>query len=346
MRGRKKKGSPLTLGERTIIEVRYRDGTSLRNIAKELNRNVSSISREIAGKPHKGVGKYIADVAHRKALQRIEKRGNVPKLKKHEYLKEYVVEKLKIGWSPEQITLRLPLDYPKDKTMRISHEAVYQYVYSQIHRNGHGVVKKDGEELRGYLPRKHKRRMKKGFRRAQRVARRDFLPSIENRPIIVDKRKRIGDWEDDLLVSKQSKACIKSVNERRSGIVFFGKTKDGTAYCSDKVLFEKLSKIPMDYLKTLTRDNGSENKEYQKVEKRLKVHVYFTHPYTSYERGSNENCNGLLRRYFPKGTDWSKVKDEEIERVEYLINTRPRKRHRGLTPAEVFFRETGVALFV
>ncbi|MBU2407010.1 MAG: IS30 family transposase [Proteobacteria bacterium] len=111
----------------------------------------------------------------------------------------------------------------------------------------------------------------------------------------------------------------------------------------DTVLFEKLNKIPRDYTKTLTRDRGSENKDYKTVEMKLNLSVYFAHAYCSYERGSNENCNGLLRRYFPKKTDWSKVLDSEITQAEYLINTRPRKRLGGFTPAEVFYQETGVA---
>lgn len=341
----KKKNSPLNLRERTIIEVRYRDGCSMRNIAKELDRDPGTISREIGGKPPRGQGKYIADIAHRKALERIGKRGNMSKIEKNEKLRKYVKKKLKLGWSPEQIKLRLIIDYTDNKTMHISYEAIYQYVYSQINRNGHGTVKKGCEDLRNYLTRRRKRRMKKGLRQRQKLERRDSLPSIENRPEIVEKRERLGDWEDDYLVSKKSKTCIKSVNERKSGIVFFGKTKDGSAESGDKVLFEKLKNIPSKYLKTLTRDNGPENKRYQAVEKKLKLNVYFAHPYSSWERGSNENCNGLLRRFFPKGTDWSKVKDEDIKRAEYLINTRPRKRHNGLSPAEVFYEETGVALF-
>lgn len=252
---------------------------------------------------------------------------------------------MKLGWSPEQISIRLSVDYEKDKNMRTSHEAIYQYVYAQIHRGGNGTVKKGCEDLRKYLIRRHKRRAKKGFRKAQRAERKDSLPSIENRPEIVEKRSRIGDWEDDLIVSKKSKDCVKSVNERKSGIVLFGKTKNSTAKVCDKVLFNKLNIIPPKYLNTLTRDNGSENKEYENVEKELNIKVYYAHPYHSWERGSNENCNGLLRRFFPKGTDWSKITDKEIAKAEYLINTRPRKRFGGQTPAEVFFKKTGVALF-
>ena len=345
MRKNKRKNSPLTLRERTIIEVRYRDGNSIRSIAKEIDKNPSTVSREIDGKPSTGVGKYIADVSHRKALQRIARRGNKYKLDKNEDLKEYVISKMKLGWSPEQISIRLSIDHKRDKMMRSSYEAIYQYVYAQINRGGNGTVKKGCEDLRKYLTRRHKRRAKKGFRKAQRTERKDSLPSIEDRSKIVEKRSRIGDWEDDLVASGKTKNCIKSVNERKSGIVLFGKTKNGTAKVCDKVLFNKLSVIPLEYLNTLTRDNGSENKDFENVEKELNIKVYYAHPYSSWERGSNENCNGLLRRFFPKGTDWSKVTDKEIAKAEYLINTRPRKRLNGQTPTEVFFKETGVALF-
>jgi IS30 family transposase len=254
------------------------------------------------------------------------------------------VKKLKLGWSPEQISIRLPIKYPRDTAMRISYEAIYQYVYSLVHRGGHGYMKKGCEDLRIYLPRRHKRRQAKGFRKAQKAERRANLPSIDDRPEAVETRSRIGDWEDDFLVSHASKVCIKSTNERMSGIVFFGRTTDGTAKAGDVVLFDKLSQIPEQYLKTLTRDNGPENKAYEKVEKTLGLSVYFAHPYHSWERGSNENCNGLLRRFFPKGTDWSIITDEEVAKAEYLINSRPRKRLGGLTPYEFFYQETGVAL--
>ncbi|MBI3634527.1 MAG: IS30 family transposase, partial [Candidatus Yonathbacteria bacterium] len=108
---------------------------------------------------------------------------------------------------------------------------------------------------------------------------------------------------------------------------------------------EKLSQLPKRVLKTLTRDRGSENRGWQEVERAHGLKVFFAHPYCSGERGTNENTNGLIRRFFPKKTDWSKVSDDEIEHVEYLINTRPRKRHGGLTPVEVFFKTTGVALY-
>ncbi len=342
-----KGGKPFSLRERSIIEVRWgRDSKSITDIAKELQRNKSSISREIGGKPRKGIGKYNADAAHRKALERISKRGNVPKTERNDRLKSYIETKLKDErWSPEQVSIRLPREFPKDETMRIATESVYQEVYRRVHRGGNGAVKQGKLDLRPYLPRRHKRRATKGFRKAQKTERDASLPSIEIRPTIVEQRKRIGDWEDDTLVSRQSKARIKNVTERKSGITFFGRTKDGTAAACDDVLTRKLSRLPQKVLKTLTRDRGSENREWREVEQALGVKVFFAHPYCSGERGTNENTNGLIRRFFPKKTDWSKVSDDEIERSEYLINTRPRKRHGGLTPVEVFFKATGVALY-
>ena len=346
MKKNKKSGiGPLTLRERIDIEHKYRYGVAISEIAKCLNRHRGTIYREIDGRPRIGKGKYCADIAHRQALLRIAKRGNIPILKYHEDLYKYVVDKLKLGWSSEQISIRLPIDFVDDNTMRISHEAIYQYVYSQIHRGGNGVVKKNCIDLRMYLPRRHKRRAKKGFRKAKKLAKREDILSIEKRPVIVNERSRIGDWEDDLVVSSKSNVCIKSVNDRKSGIIFFGKANDKTAVSGDSVLINKLNNIPSKYLKTLTRDNGSENVNFEYIQDTLGLVVYYAHTYCSYERGSNENGNGLFRRFFPKGTDFSKITNEEISKAEYLINTRPRKRFGGLTPAEVFYGETGVALF-
>jgi len=334
----------ITYRERVIIENRYCvDKKSMRSIALELKRTASAVSREIGGKPRNGMGRYRADLAQVKTDKNQHQQGRNTKFL-YEPLRLYVVTKLKLGWSPEQISIRLPLEYPKDSDMRISHEAIYQYVYAQVHRGGHGYVKLGCEDLRVYLPRRHKRRQAKGFRKAQKTERRAGIPSIDDRPDVVEDRSRIGDWEDDLVVSGTTKVCIKSTNERMSGIVFFGRVRDGTAHAGDLVLFEKLRQIPSQYRHTLTRDNGSENKEYKKVEAVLGLSVYFAHPYHSWERGSNENCNGLLRRFFPKGTDWSTITDEAIAHAEYLINSRPRKRLGGLTPYEFFYQETGVAL--
>ena len=337
---KKHRWTQLTLEERIRIEIHYREGMSLTDIAKRLGngRTKSSISREVAGKPRKGIGKYQAYASHEKALER--RYGKKQFRLKSEFIRSYVKEKMKLGWSPEQISLRLPIDHQGND---ISHEAIYQFVYAQVRRGGNGKVKDECEDLRSYLARRHTRRQKKGFRQAQK-AERSKLPSIEDRPTVVERRTRIGDWEDDTMVSRQSVARIKSINERVCGVVFLGKMQDGTSEESTRVVCERLAGIPSLYRKTLTRDRGTENMGWADIEHALSLDVYFAHAYCSQERGSNENLNGLVRRFLPKKTDFEKVSDEEVRRIEYLLNTRPRKRFGGKTPLEVLFEKTGVAI--
>lgn len=342
----KKRGfKRLTLEDRCLIETRYcRDLKKLKDIAEEIGRPLSTVVREIKGRPRKGMGKYSASLAQSKALSNYERQGRKQKLEHSQPLLEYIITKLKIGWSPEQISGRLPIDYPKDKTMRISYESIYAYIYNQIRREGNGNVKTGCADLRKYLSRRHTRRQKKGLRQAQKAERESNLPSIEIRPKEVEDRKSFGHWEGDTMVSRQSEERIKSLNERASGVVLFGKTKNGTATECDRVLVERLSAIPLKLRKTLTQDRGTENFGYRNVEKKLNIFCYFAHAYASYERGSNENLNGLFRRYFPKKTDFAKVRDEDIKEVEFLINSRPRKRFGFRTPLEVLFIKTGVAI--
>lgn len=330
----------LTLEDRVKIEVRYREGMSFRGIAKFLGhgRTAGSICREVKGRPRRGFGKYQAHIAQREALER--RLGKKPTRLKNDTIRSYVKEKMKIGWSPEQISIRLPLDYIGYK---ISYEAIYQFVYAQVRRAGNGALKEGCEDLRKYLPQRHKRRQKKGLRQAQK-AERPVLPSIEDRPKVVEKRIRIGDWEDDTVVSCQSLDRLKTINERVSGVVFIGKMQNGTVAESNRVVEKRLNEIPKDIRHTLTRDRGVENMGYKELQEKLNISCYFAHAYCSQERGSNENVNGLIRRFFPKKTDFSKVTDEEIRWAEYLINSRPRKRHRGKTPLEVLLERTGVAI--
>ena len=335
-----KRFSQLTLDDRIRIEIKYREGLSFRDIAECLGngRTAGSICREVDGRPRHGNGKYQAHISHAKALER--RYGKKSVRLKNELTTTYVKEKLKLGWSPEQISLRLPIDHPHYK---ISYEAIYQFIYAQVSSCGNGTVKVGGEDWRTYLTRRHRRRQTKGFRQAQK-AYRPTLPSIENRPAIVEKRKRIGDWEDDTMVSRQSSERLKTINERVSGVVFIGKMKDGTVAESNRVVNEKLGVIPEKIRKTLTRDRGTENFGYAELEKDLNISCYFARAYCSQDRGSNENTNGLIRRFFPKKTDFAKVSDEEIKRVEYLLNSRPRKRHGGKTPLEVLLERTSVAV--
>lgn len=337
----------MSLLERCIIETRWcRDNKTITAIAAELKRNKSSISRELVGKPRRGIGKYRADVAHIKALDRIGKRGNIPKTERVPELKAYIEDKMiNEHWSPEQISIRLPHEYKKDTNMRIATESIYQEVYRRVHRSGNGAIKKGMIDLRPHLVRRHKRRAKKGFRKAQKMERETSLPSIEQRPAVVDRRKQAGHWEDDTMVSRQSTARLKTINERVSGIILIGKMKDGSIDESNRVVMDRLGVLPKEYRKTLTRDRGKENLGWQEIEEALDTTVFFAHAYASYERGSNENGNGLIRRPYPKKTDFASVTKEDLYTLERQLNSRPRKRHGGLTPEEVFFKVTGVAIY-
>lgn len=328
----------LTIEEREKIQELLWEKRSIRFIARELCRSSSAISREIKRNKPPTHNRYTPRLAHERALKKRKHRGREERLK-NETIRHYVVRHLKIGWSPEQIAGTIK----KETGETISHEAIYQYVYAQIHRGGYGWVKPGKEDLRPYLPLRRKRRMRKGLRKAYRIEKRP-LPSIDERPEEVECRKIIGHWEDDCIVSRASLDRLKTINERVSGIVFIGKTEDGTMGETNKVVRARLGEIPRQWRKTLTRDRGSENMGYETLEEELGVRCFFAHAYHSWERGSNENANGLIRRFFPKKTDFRTITDEEIQRVEYLLNSRPRKRLGWKTPYEVFYELTGVAL--
>jgi IS30 family transposase len=341
------KKTPLTIRERTILETRYcTDGKSIPEIVLGIGKHRTTITREIGTSSRRGVGKYRAEVAHNHYLKAVAQRGNKRKIDRLPELKKYITEKLKIRWSPEQISGRLRHEHPDDPDYHISHEAIYQFVYSQYFRGGNGKVREGCEDLRQYLPRHHMRRATKGARKAQKQERITSLPSIEARSPEVLLRTSIGDWEDDLIVSRDGKAQVKSLNERVSGIHFFRKTAGRNAEECDVQVLKCFEGIEKEYRRTLTRDRGAENRKYHHLETSLGIKVYFAHAYCSYERGSNENGNGLLRYYFPKGTNLDMISEEDLMKAEILINMRPRKRLGYLSPAEFYYQKTGCALYV
>lgn len=280
----------LTVFDRALIGQKHREGTHESTIATLIKRDRSTVIPELARNGSGARLGYRPESAHTEALAKRTRRGVRPRLKSV-CVQKYVIEKLKLGWSPEQISIRLPIDH---KEMPISPEAIYQYVYAQVRRGRNGTVKKGCEDLRPYLPRPHTRRQKKGFRQAQK-AERPILPSIEDRPASVDKRKEIGRWEDDTMVSRESNGRFKTINERVTGIVLIGKMKDGSIAESNRVVRERLGDVPRKYRKTLTRDRGAENFGYRDIETTLDISCYFAHAYCSQERGSNEN----LRTHSP-----------------------------------------------
>lgn len=329
----------LTIEEREQIQLLLWDKCSVREIAKRLDRNPSSISREIKRNKPPIRTQYAPRLANERALKKRKSRGRTDRLK-NDTVRDYVVSHLKLGWSPEQIAGCIF----KDIGEHISHEAIYQYIYAQIHRDGYGTLRPGKEDLRPYLARRHKRRARRGGRAVQKTERFEKLPSIHDRPKAVEKRIQLGHWEDDLIIGSAATQHLKTINERVSGLVFIERVKDATMAESSRAVTKRLQTIPKEYLKTLTRDRGSENRGYKDLEKTLSIQCFFADPYSSFQRGSNENLNGLIRRFFPKKTNFATITDDQIRTVEYLLNSRPRKRLGYKTPYEVFYLKTGVAL--
>ena len=319
-----------SIEEREKIQELLWQKTSIRGIARVLGRSPSSIGREISRTiPLKR--SYKPRVAHNKALLKRTYRGRKLHLK-NGFIRRYVISKLKSGFSPEQISGRLHLEHPKEK---ISHEAIYQYIYSQVHRDGCGDMRPGYHDLRPYLKRRHKRRGQKGMRSVQRVFR-PKGPSIDDRPKEVETRRIAGHWETDSVVSKKSRVGLNTLVERKTGLVFMTKIKDSKSITTTEAVIQRLGSVPQHVRKTVTSDNGHENFQYDQTMTRLNILWFFAHPYHSWERGTNENTNGLIRWYFPKGTDFATITDETIKVVEDALNNRPRKRLGWKTPLEAF----------
>jgi IS30 family transposase len=271
---------------------------------------------------------YAPRLAQERAVMKRRSRGRKDRLK-NEKVREYVITHLKRRWSPEQISIRINMDIKET----ISHEAIYQYIYDQIHRHGHGYVKQGAEDLRMHLRRRRKRRMKKGQRKCQRVLKHQGK-SIEERPPVVSKRSRIGDWEGDTVESINHRPGVNTLVERKTGYLFVTRLKDKTGLSTSHAVEKRMKEVPPSKKKTITVDNGPENRDWEMIERTTGVDVYFAHPYSSHERGTNENTNGLLRDYFPKQTDFATITDDELSFVERELNDRPRKRLGGRTPLE------------
>jgi transposase, IS30 family len=322
----------LNLKEREVIRNMLREKKSLREIARALGRNVSTISREL--KNHrKGKNKiYLPELIQKRVTSIRQVRGSRPRLK-NAIIRNYVEEKLKLGWSPEQISGRLPQDNPG---LTISYEAIYQYIYARCQREGWGP-KCLGEDLRVYLRRKRKRRKRKYTpHKAPKQGVIHNRVGIESRPKYIEKRKQVGHWEGDSIESRESREKLNSLVERVSGLVFISKLKDGTSLETTKAVLARFSELPKQLRRSLTLDNGKENAKHETITSKSGTKVYFCNPYSSWERGSNENTNGLIRGYLPKKTDFAKVSEKRIQEIEHLLNSRPRKRLNYLTPLEVF----------
>jgi transposase, IS30 family len=319
----------LSIEEREIIQSMWWERKSIRSIAQRLGRSHTSISRELKRNFPPERRQYTSRLAHARANEKKTERGRKDRLK-NDIVRTYVVDHLKRRWSPEQISLRIDIDLG----VRISHEAIYQFIYHQVYRAGHGYLKPHAEDLRIHLRRRRKRRVPKGARRCQRVLK-PLGISIDERPEVVNERRRIGDWEGDTVESKDHQPGINTLVERKTGYVFITKLKNKTSAETIHAVSTRMCLVPKKYKHTLTLDNGPENRNWMGMTEATGLTVFFAHPYCSGERGTNENTNGLIRDYFPKKTDFSTISNEEILFVESELNNRPRKRLQGKTPLEV-----------
>lgn len=270
-------------------------------------------------------------MAHLLAEERIRKRGQRPRLK-NAVIREYTIKKLKgEDCSPEQIAGTLSSAHPD---CSISPEAIYQFVYAQYQRGGWGRC--IGEDLRMYLKRRHKIRKPKFVPFIEEKGAIKNRVFIDERPREVDQRIRRGHWEGDSMVSRKSLVGLNTLVERVTGLVCISKIQNTTADETTRVVTERLERLPEKLRKTLTVDNGHENAGHEAITRKIKIKVFFAHPYHSWERGTNENTNGLVRWYLPKQTDFATVSEERIKDIEHRLNTRPRKRLGWRTPSEVF----------
>jgi transposase, IS30 family len=325
-----------SIEEREKIQEMLWQTASVRAIARALGRSPSSLSREI----NKNIPlkrSYKPRVAHERALEKRTYRGRKLRLK-NGFIRRYVIKNLRTGFSPEQISGRLTLEYQDES---ISPEAIYQYIYSHVHRDGYGDMRPGYVDLRCYLKRRHKHRQKKGLRKSQRIFR-PKGPCIDERPKEVEARNIIGHWETDSMISRQSQVGLNTLVERKTGLVFITKLGNATAETTKDAISKRLGCLPEQTRATITSDNGSENALFDRVMTELGILWFFAHPYHSWERGTNENTNGLIRWYFPKGTDFATISNETIKSVEAALNNRPRKRLGWKTPLEAF--NEGVAI--
>lgn len=315
----------LSVEERELLQTLRWEKRSIRHIAGILQRSPSSISRELGRNVSSQHQIYTPRIAQERAVLKRKSRGRTKRLK-NDRVRAYVTEHLKQRWSPEQIAGCIQTDIGE----RVCHEAIYQYVYAQIHRGGYGYLRPGCEDLRPFLRRKQKRRQRHGMRKAQRIFRPKGRP-IDIRPAVVDRRSRIGDWEGDTVESRDHLPGINTLVERKTGYVLITKLDGKTASATTQAM-QRLRSFPRH---TVTLDNGTENSGWEQIESSTGVRVYYAHPYHSWERGTNENTNGLIREYFPKGTDFRTIPEADIQRVEHLLNTRPRKRLGYRTPLQV-----------
>ena len=303
----------LTQCERYQILAFLQSGKSISSIATQLGRDKSTIYREL--NRNKGLRGYRHQQAHEKAVDRLQNSH------RHIKITQKVINKLERflceRWSPEQIS-----GFLKPKGLSISHESIYQHILRD---------KKVGGHLYKFLRCQKRRKNRYGTSRFDKRGQIQNRVSIDKRPKIVDKKLRIGDIEGDLMIGGNHKGALVTLVDRCSKKTRIVKIESKRS----EAVFHAISKaLKGEIVHTITLDNGKEFSCHEKISEYTGCKVYFAHPYSSYERGLNENTNGLIRQYFPKKTDFRKITQKDVKRVEVLLNHRPRKSLGFLSPNE------------
>jgi IS30 family transposase len=325
------KTTEFTLAEREELSRLLAQGRTFINIASWLNKDISTISREVG---RKGMNRftYRAFKANQDAKRQKSKQGRKRKIDQNPELKQFIFDKLKLRWSPDQIAKELKAVYSENESMHISHEAIYTYIYVLPR----GSLKK---ELLMYLRQQKKYRRRKGKNQPRNDEKRGQIPemiSIEERPKEVENRVIPGHWEGDLIMGKWKQSAMGTIVERTTRTVILVPLVNKDAESVRKSFAREMKKLPAQMKLSLTYDQGKEMTEHQLFTKDTQIKVYFAHPGRPWERGTNENTNGLIRQFFPKGTDFDKVSRQEIKHVQNLLNGRPRKALDYQKPYEVF----------
>ena len=307
----------LTLQERERLSLLRVQGASQAEIARQLGRHPSTISCEL--RRNRTTPEYSAVAAQGLAEARRRDRPLIRKINRPD-ISRYVRSHLTSYWSPEQIAGRLRRDYPHDCQWHISHQSIYAWIAGDAYRSHwrrylrHGGQKRTRPEKRGQI--------------ADRVA-------VAGRPLAANRRRRFGDWEGDTVVSRQRRGGVLTLVERKSRFTLIRKVRDLKARTVRTAARRSLAALPQALRRTLTFDNGKEFAEHRRLAEQLTLAIYFARPYAAWQRGTNENTNGLLRQFHPKGTDFTTVRPAELQTTQDFLNHRPRKCLDYRTPTEV-----------
>lgn len=329
-----KKYTRLSLSERIIIETLLGEKRSKSYIAEKLNRARSTIGNEINVWVKNPEDRYKAQLANSYAKEWNDSKHSDEKINLSKQLKLEVYRGLKERLSPECISGRLKLIYPGNSSLNISYESIYRHIFTHPQSS-------TGKMLISCLTRSHTRhyRGRKGFQKhSQSIKDRT---SIDLRPKHIEDRVEVGHWEGDLLIGINQNSCIGNIVERKTRFSIIVKLDNKKSETVREAFVEKLLNLPPKFRKTMTYDNGTEMAQHKLLTAQTGMEVYFAHPYSSWERGTNENTNGIIRRFYPKKTDFNKVSKVELANLQDRLNNRPRKVLGYYTPKEMYLFEMG-----